>query len=179
MKTGFTLIEIMIAMFILTLGMVGVLSLLLTGSGIGVQSIDTTEASLLLDGVLTDLSANYFTKYYLSKGITKGYPALLEKENGGRIPSNPFNIKIPQGWAGTAGDVDYPEAPETISRNSTGLLKYGMSYIIYYSPLPNTENFLTNEPQCVLAEVIVYWIRQGRVFEMKGEQVVFIGNNFN
>ncbi len=175
-NVGFTLLEIMVAMMILTLGMVGVLGMLLTSSGIGQQSIDTTEASLLMDAVLTDLAVNYSLKYYLAQGETSGYPLEYLKANDGAIPDNPFYAKIPDGWAGTSGDINFPGTEDNRIGTNTGLLKNGYTYTIYYVPLPNTQNFITKNPQCMLAEVTVYWIRQGRVFEMTGEQIIYTGN---
>ena len=173
MNKGFTLIEIMVSLFILTAGMTGILSLFLTGSAISQYSVNSIEASSLLDDVLADLAANYKTKYFLPDNQVQGYPAKYEEINSGNL-DNIDNAKIPPGWAGTVGELMHPtlDYPETAS--NTGLLRKGITYSIYYRPLPNTRNFLTKEIQCVLAEVVVKWRSKGKQEYIVGHQVVFI-----
>lgn len=178
LNKGFTLIEIMVAMFVLTVGMLGVLALFLAGSAMGQDAVDMTEAATLLDSLLSDIAANYQVKYALPSGYTRGYPKAYLDANNGKVPENPFAARIPEGWAGTAGDANHPGFSNSTNRNQTGLLRNGVTYVIYYVPLPNTRHFYTNEIQCVLAEVTIYWLRQGQVFELDGEQVVYIGNQF-
>ncbi|MCD4656990.1 MAG: prepilin-type N-terminal cleavage/methylation domain-containing protein [Planctomycetes bacterium] len=173
MNKGFTLIEIMVSLFILTAGMTGILSLFLTGSAISQYSVNSIEAASLLDEVLADLAANYKSKYFLPNNQIQGYPAKYEELNSGNVDNMDIAL-IPQGWAGTSGELMHPtfDYPETASR--TGLLRKGMTYSIYYRPLPNTRNFLTKEIQCVLAEVSVKWRSKGKEEYIVGHQVVFI-----
>ena len=173
MNKGFTLIEIMISMFILTAGMAGILALFFTGSAISQYSVNSIEAASLLDEVLADLSVNYKTKYYLPPNQVQGYPEQYAELNNGMF-EDIDNAKIPEGWAGTAGETINPMADYAETASKTGLMRKGMTYAIYYRPLPNTRNFLTDEIQCVMAEVVVKWRSKGDPVFLYGHQVVYI-----
>jgi prepilin-type N-terminal cleavage/methylation domain-containing protein len=81
-KRGFTLIEILMALSILLLGVVGVYAIFAVGLINHKRAVDNTSAAILAGSVFDDISANYGVYYYdLDKN---GRPDLSEdRDNNG------------------------------------------------------------------------------------------------
>ena len=63
-QSGFTLIEILMALSILLLGIVGVYAIFAVGLVNHKRAVDNTTASVLAGSIFDDIAANYSTYYY-------------------------------------------------------------------------------------------------------------------
>ncbi len=171
---GFTLTEVLVALGLFTIGMVGIVALFGAAGMTARQAMDTTDASVLLDSILEDLDAHFEARYlpvdYNAGGSERnveGYPEALLTANNGAIPENPAQIAIPPGWPG------FNDVQALTGRVS---LKEPMTYTIYFEPLPNTVGPNSATPQCVLAHVTVYWTRNGKTLRLDAEKVILLPN---
>ena len=95
-KRGFTLIEILMALSILLLGVVGVYAIFAVGLVNHKRAVDNTTAAILAGSIFDDIAANYDMYYYdrnqngrpdLSEDRnTNGMDDWFEPTSGGRIP---------------------------------------------------------------------------------------------
>ncbi|MBZ0136422.1 MAG: prepilin-type N-terminal cleavage/methylation domain-containing protein [Planctomycetes bacterium] len=83
-KHGFTLIEILMAMSILLLGIVGVYAIFAVGLVNHKRAVDNTTASVLAGSVFDDIAANY-SMYYYDRNFN-GRPDLSEDGNSNGVP---------------------------------------------------------------------------------------------
>jgi len=79
-RDGFTLIEILMALSILLLGVVGVYAVFAVGLVNHKRAVDNTTAGVMAGSVFDDIAANYDIYYYDRNG--NGRPDLSEDANG-------------------------------------------------------------------------------------------------
>lgn len=168
-RRGFSLTEVLVAMGLFTVGMVGIIALFGAAGMTARQAIDTTDAAVLLDSVMEDIDAHFLVRYRPENYPTEieGYPEALIAANNGSIPDSPGSIAIPPGWPG------YSDVQALTGRGS---LAEPMTYVVYFEPLPNTADPVTGRPQCVLARVIVFWTRNARSNSLRGEKIILLPN---
>ncbi|MCB9893122.1 MAG: prepilin-type N-terminal cleavage/methylation domain-containing protein [Planctomycetes bacterium] len=82
-RSGFTLIEIMMAMSILLVGVVGVYAIFAVGLVNHKRAVDNTTASVLAGSLFDDIAANYDMYYYDRN--QNGRPDLSEDKDGNRV----------------------------------------------------------------------------------------------
>lgn len=133
-KSGFTLVEIMLALSIMLLGLVGVYAVFAVGLVSHKRAVDNTSAAVIAGSVFDDIAANYGVYYYDDDG--DGRPDLGEDRNNNGIDD----------W---------------FERDSAGRLRHpipyrnGYAYEIRYERSPVV-------PHELFVSVHVYWQQQGR-----------------
>jgi prepilin-type N-terminal cleavage/methylation domain-containing protein len=100
-RRGFTLIEILMAMSILLLGIVGVYAIFAVGLVNHKRAVDNTTASVLAGSIFDDIAANYST-YYYDRNFN-GVPDLAEDRNGNGVddwfePTANGQLQYPIPW---------------------------------------------------------------------------------
>lgn len=82
-RDGFTLIEILMALSILLLGVVGVYAVFAVGLVNHKRAVDNTTAGVMAGSIFDDIAANYDTYYYDRNG--NGRPDLSEDANANGV----------------------------------------------------------------------------------------------
>lgn len=143
---GFTLIEILMAMSILLLGIVGVYAIFAVGLVNHKRAVDNTTASVLAGSIFDDIAANYSTYYY--------------DRNFNRRPD-------------LSEDLDSNGTDDWFEPTAGGQMRYpipfrrGYRYTIRYERSHEV-------PQELFVTVSIYWQAQGSERAETFERTVFI-----
>lgn len=132
-RSGFTLVEIMMAMTIMLVGVVGILAVFSVGLVNHKRAVDYTVAANLAASLFDDIAANYDAWYIDRDG--NGIPDLAEDRNNNNVPD----------WFETDG-AGNPRYPIPYQR--------GYRYTVRYERHPAV-------PQALLVSVRVYWQQAG------------------
>jgi prepilin-type N-terminal cleavage/methylation domain-containing protein len=142
---GFTLIEILMALTIMLVGMVGIYAVFAVGLVSHKRAVDNTIAANLAASIFEDIAANYDVYYYDTTG--NGRPDLSEDRNENGIDD----------WFEMEGGV--PRYPIPYRR--------GYRYTVRYERSPYA-------PQTLFVTVNVYWQQAGVERGETFQRAVFI-----
>ncbi|MCC7510911.1 MAG: prepilin-type N-terminal cleavage/methylation domain-containing protein [Planctomycetes bacterium] len=147
MRKGFTLIEVLMALTIMLVGVVGIYAVFAVGLVSHKRAVDNTAAANLAASLFDDIAANYDVWYY--DNDRNGIPDLAERDRNGNDIGDLYDVD----------NNSRPLNPVPYRR--------GYSYTIKYERHPDV-------PQELLVMVQVFWKQAGEQKAEPFQRSIFI-----
>ena len=165
---GFSLVEILVALGIFSLGIAGILALFGTATFIAHESIDTVKVHHLVEEISTELQTSFSRYAPISYPRSLyGYPERWLEANNDAVPAQANQIRVPWNWPGG------PDRPPENPQDDLFVIPE-LPYAIYFTPLTNTIDPNSGRPKCVLATITVYWTRAGSTYTFETKRVILL-----